>query len=55
MLTKAVAMATHKLSIQHIAATLGYGPNAFSAMVRKTMGMPPSRFFGLHEELKDSP
>ncbi|MDR3005924.1 MAG: helix-turn-helix transcriptional regulator [Acidovorax sp.] len=48
VLTKAVAMAAHKHSIQHIAATLGYGPSAFSAMVRKTMGMSPSRFLGLH-------
>jgi AraC-like DNA-binding protein len=50
VLTKAVAMAAHKHSIQHIAATLGYGPSAFSAMVRKTMGMSPSRFLGLHAD-----
>lgn len=54
VLTKAVAMAARKHSIQHIASELGYGPSAFSAMVRRTMGMAPARFFGLHAGGPDS-
>ena len=48
VLTKAVAMAARRHSIQHIANALGYSPSAFSAMVRKTMGMAPALFFGMH-------
>ena len=50
VLTKAVAMAAQQHSIQHIATSLGYGPSAFSAMVRRTVGMAPARFFGQHIE-----
>jgi len=53
VLTKAVALAARKHSIRHIAAELGYGPSAFSAMVRRTVGMAPGRFFGQHTGLED--
>lgn len=53
VLTKAVAMAAQQHSIQHIATSLGYGPSAFSAMVRRTVGMAPARFFGLHTGQQD--
>ena len=53
VLTKAVAMAARQHSIQHIATSLGYGPSAFSAMVKRTMGMAPARFFGLHSGQED--
>jgi AraC-like DNA-binding protein len=46
LLAKALAMAARKLPMQLIAAELGYAsPSAFSAMVTRAVGMPPSRFF----------
>ena len=48
------AIAVHPLDVDgplagafhQIAAELGYGPSAFSAMVRRTVGMAPGRFLG---------
>lgn len=46
LLAKALAMAARKRPMSHIAAELGYAsPSAFSAMVRRSVGLPPSRFF----------
>ena len=46
MLAKALALAARKVPMQLIAAELGYAsPSAFSAMVTRAVGMPPSRFF----------
>lgn len=46
MLAKALSMAARKRPMAHIAAELGYAsPSAFSAMVRRSVGLPPSRFF----------
>ncbi len=45
LLAKAVAMAGRKLPMSRIAAELGYASaSAFSAMVRRSVGAPPSRF-----------
>jgi AraC-like DNA-binding protein len=47
LLAKAVSLASQKRPMGHIAAELGYSSaSAFSAMVRRSVGMPPSRFFG---------
>lgn len=47
LLAKALAMAARKLPMGTIAAELGYAsPSAFTAMVRRSVGAPPSRFFG---------
>lgn len=48
VLAHAVSLAARNWPIQRIAAELDYSPSAFSAMVRRTVGMPPARFFGLH-------
>jgi AraC-like DNA-binding protein len=46
LLAKALSMAARKRPMSHIAADLGYAsPSAFTAMVRRSVGMPPSRFF----------
>lgn len=46
LLAKALVMAARKQPIRLIAAELGYAsPSAFSAMVTRAVGMPPSRFF----------
>lgn len=46
LLAKALSMAARKRPMAHIAAELGYAsPSAFTAMVRRSVGMPPSRFF----------
>ncbi|MFM9917769.1 MAG: AraC family transcriptional regulator [Rhizobacter sp.] len=47
LLARALSMAARKLPMGTIAAELGYASaSAFSAMVRRTVGMPPSRFLG---------
>ena len=47
LLAKAVMMAADKRPINHIASELGYASaSAFSAMVRRSMGAPPTRFLG---------
>ncbi|AKJ29094.1 AraC family transcriptional regulator [Caldimonas brevitalea] len=47
LLAKALSMAARKVPMSHIAAELGYASaSAFSAMVRRSVGAPPSRFFG---------
>ncbi len=47
LLAKAVAMAASKRPMSHIAAELGYASaSAFSAMVRRSVGAPPTRFLG---------
>ena len=46
VLAKAVALAAQRLPIAHIAAELGYTPSAFSALVRRTVGMTPATFLG---------
>ena len=46
LLAKALSLAARKLPMATIAAELGYAsPSAFSAMVRRSVGAPPSRFF----------
>jgi AraC-like DNA-binding protein len=46
MLAHALTLAARKRPMSHIAAELGYGSaSAFTAMVTRTVGMPPSRFF----------
>lgn len=46
VLAKAVALAARKRPMSHIAAELGYASaSAFTAMVRRSVGMPPRRFF----------
>lgn len=46
LLAKALALAARKLPMARIAAELGYAsPSAFSAMVRRSVGAPPSAFF----------
>ncbi|MDR7331637.1 helix-turn-helix transcriptional regulator [Roseateles asaccharophilus] len=46
MLAHALAMAARRKPMSHIAAELGYASaSAFTAMVTRTVGMPPSRFF----------
>ncbi len=45
LLAKALSMAARKRPVAHIAAELGYASaSAFSAMVRRSVGVPPSRF-----------
>lgn len=46
LLAKALVMAARKLPMGTIAAELGYAsPSAFTAMVRRSVGAPPSEFF----------
>jgi AraC-like DNA-binding protein len=46
LLAKALSMAAKRRPMAHIAAELGYAsPSAFTAMVRRSVGVPPSRFF----------
>lgn len=46
LLAHALTLAARRRPMSHIAAELGYAnASAFSAMVRRTVGMPPSRFF----------
>ncbi len=47
ILARAVALAAGKRPINQIAAELGYNsPSAFSAMVRRTVGLAPGQFLG---------
>ncbi|WP_353233767.1 helix-turn-helix transcriptional regulator [Diaphorobacter ruginosibacter] len=46
VLAKALSMAASRMPMGQIAAELGYSPSAFSAMVRKSVGQSPARFFG---------
>lgn len=46
VLAHAVALAAQQLPIAHIAAELGYTPSAFSALVRRTVGMTAATFLG---------
>ncbi len=48
VLAKALSMAASRMPMAQIAAELGYSPSAFSAMVRKSVGQSPARFFGTH-------
>lgn len=51
ILAKAVALAAGRRPINQIAAELGYNsPSAFSAMVRRAVGMPPARFLGSQQD-----
>lgn len=46
LLAHALAMAARRQPMSHIATELGYASaSAFTAMVKRTVGMPPSRFF----------
>ncbi len=46
LLAKALSMAARKIPMAVISAELGYAsPSAFTAMVRRSVGAPPSRFF----------
>ncbi|MDM4765803.1 helix-turn-helix transcriptional regulator [Pelomonas sp. SE-A7] len=46
LLAHALTLAARRRPMSHIASELGYAnASAFSAMVRRTVGMPPSRFF----------
>ncbi len=49
VLAHAVALAARRLPIAQIAAELGYTPSAFSAMVRRSVGMTPAAFLGQHQ------
>lgn len=50
LLAKALSLAARKRPMAHIAAELGYAsPSAFTAMVRRSVGLPPSRFFSARE------
>jgi len=45
LLAKAVSLAGRRMPMSRIASELGYAsPSAFSAMVRRSVGAPPSRF-----------
>lgn len=47
LLARALSMAAKRMPMSAIAAELGYAsPSAFTAMVRRSVGAPPSRFFG---------
>ncbi len=46
VLAKALSMAATRMPMAQIATELGYSPSAFSAMVRKSVGQSPGRFFG---------
>jgi AraC-like DNA-binding protein len=46
VLSKAVALGARQWPIAHIAAELGYTPSAFSALVRRTVGMTAAAFLG---------
>ncbi|MPM24031.1 HTH-type transcriptional regulator NimR [bioreactor metagenome] len=46
VLAKALSLAASRMPMAQIAAELGYSPSAFSAMVRKSVGQSPGRFFG---------
>lgn len=47
ILARAVALGAGRLPINQIAAELGYNsPSAFSAMVRRAVGLAPGRFLG---------
>lgn len=47
LLARALTLAARKRPMSEIAAELGYAsPSAFSAMVRRSLGAPPSRLFG---------
>ena len=47
ILARAVALAAGRKPINQIAAELGYNsPSAFSAMVRRAVGLAPGRFLG---------
>ena len=46
LLAHALALAARRLPMAHIATELGYSsPSAFTAMVRRTLGAPPTHFF----------
>jgi len=46
LLARALTLAARRTPMSRIAAELGYAsPSAFSAMVRRSVGVPPSRFF----------
>lgn len=46
LLARALTLAARKRPMSEIAAELGYtSPSAFSAMVRRSLGAPPSKFF----------
>lgn len=49
VLAHAVALAARHMPIAHIAAELGYTPSAFSAMVRRSVGMTAAAFLGQHQ------
>lgn len=47
LLAKALGMAARRQPLKRIAAELGYAsPSAFTAMVKRAVGLPPARFFG---------
>ena len=46
VLSKAVTLAAQRWPIARIAAELGYTPSAFSALVRRTVGMTAATFLG---------
>ena len=47
LLAHALSLAARKLPMSRIAAELGYAsPSAFTAMVKRSLGAPPSHFFG---------
>ncbi|MCT9811449.1 helix-turn-helix transcriptional regulator [Acidovorax sp. Be4] len=54
VLAHAVALAARQMPIAHIAAELNYTPSAFSAMVRRSVGMTAAAFLGQHRLAPDT-
>ncbi len=54
VLAHAVALAARQMPIARIAAELNYTPSAFSAMVRRSVGMTAAAFLGQHQLQSDS-
>ena len=56
LLARALSLAARKQPIAGIAAELGYASaSAFTAMVRRSVGVPPSRFFKAHAGTREAP
>jgi AraC-like DNA-binding protein/quercetin dioxygenase-like cupin family protein len=56
LLARALTLAARKRPMSEIAAELGYtSPSAFSAMVRRSLGAPPSRFFSQRQSSPQEP
>lgn len=54
VLAHAVSLSARQMPIAHIAAELNYTPSAFSAMVRRSVGMTAAAFLGQHRLKSES-